>query len=388
MKKAVTAGLFAVLLIGVVLFVYMGQRRTKGTESYYSGTIESTDAGLSFQVGGRVAAVLVDEGQRVRRKDLLAELDPSEYEVRVIQAKANLRKAEESVLQQEALLEMYGEAIPAEVARAEAGVAALRSQLRDLEAGSRDQEIEQARLAVLEAGDVMEEARKNKLRYDKLFQRAAVPEKDRDAVALRYDTSVKAYEKAKETLDLLEEGFREETIKTARAKLTEGEAILMQAKSNLKRIDVTEKQVAAARAELEAARAAVELAGIQLEYTRLRAPFGGIITSRQLEPGEVVLPGREVLTVSDLTRVDVKIFVDETEIGRVKPGQAARVRVDTFPEKVYEGAVSYISPEAEFTPKFIQTHKERVKLVYLVKISVPNPDLELKSGMPADAWLQ
>jgi HlyD family secretion protein len=86
--------------------------------------------------------------------------------------------------------------------------------------------------------------------------------------------------------------------------------------------------------------------------------------------------------------VDLKIFVDETEIGKVKPGQKVEVKVDTFPKKTFEGRVTFISPEGEFTPKIIQTKKERVKLVYLVKVSVPNPDLELKSGMPADAWLK
>jgi HlyD family secretion protein len=82
------------------------------------------------------------------------------------------------------------------------------------------------------------------------------------------------------------------------------------------------------------------------------------------------------------------VFVGEEEIGNVKPGQKVRVKTDTFPDKTYEGRVSYISPEAEFTPKIIQTHKERVKLVYLVKVTLPNPDLELKSGMPADAWFE
>jgi HlyD family secretion protein len=107
-----------------------------------------------------------------------------------------------------------------------------------------------------------------------------------------------------------------------------------------------------------------------------------------MEPGEVVLPGREVMTLSDLSIVELKIFVDETEIGKIKPGQRAEVRVDTFPDKVYIGKVSFISPEGEFTPKIIQTHKERVKLVYLVKVSIPNQDMELKSGMPADAWFR
>jgi HlyD family secretion protein len=107
-----------------------------------------------------------------------------------------------------------------------------------------------------------------------------------------------------------------------------------------------------------------------------------------VEPGEVVVPGREILSLSDLATVDLKIFVDETEIGKVKPGQKVEVRVDTFPDKAYWGRVAFISPEGEFTPKIIQTRKERVKLVYLVKVSVPNPNLELKTGMPADAWLR
>ena len=96
----------------------------------------------------------------------------------------------------------------------------------------------------------------------------------------------------------------------------------------------------------------------------------------------------EVLSLADLSTVDLKVFVDETEIGKVKPGQPVEVKTDTFPTKVYEGHVSFIPPEGEFTPKIIQTRKERVKLVYLVKIAIPNPDLELKSGMPADAWFR
>jgi len=130
------------------------------------------------------------------------------------------------------------------------------------------------------------------------------------------------------------------------------------------------------------------LAETQLRYTQLRAPFDGIISSRNVELGEVVLPGREILSLSDLSNVDLKIFVEETEIGKVKPGQTVEVKIDTFPDKIYRGTVAFISPEGEFTPKIIQTQRERVKLVYLVRVSIPNPDLELKSGMPADAWLR
>ena len=144
----------------------------------------------------------------------------------------------------------------------------------------------------------------------------------------------------------------------------------------------------AARAQVAAARAALRVAEVQLDHAVLKAPYAGIILSRSVEPGEVVAPNQEVLSLADLSTVDLKVFVDETEIGQVRPGQAVEVRIDTFPDKSYAGRVAFVSPQAEFTPKIIQTQKERVKLVYLVKISVPNPDLELKSGMPADAWFR
>jgi HlyD family secretion protein len=163
---------------------------------------------------------------------------------------------------------------------------------------------------------------------------------------------------------------------------------LKQAQSNLDNIEATEKEAAAAAAQVKSAQAVLELASIQLAHTELKAPMSGIITSRSIEPGEVISPGREVLSLANLERVELKIFVDETEIGKVKPGQAVEVRIDTFPDKIYAGTVAYISPQAEFTPKIIQTHKERVKLVYLVKVAIANPNLELKPGMPADAWLR
>jgi HlyD family secretion protein len=387
-KKGIIVLAFFLLLLAVGALVYRGQRNVQLRELYYSGTIEARHAELAFQVSGRIREVQVDEGQLVERDQSLAVLDQSEYQARHEQAKAQLESSIKNLQRSEMVLEVYRRTLPDEVARAEAGVKVLLSQLQELEAGYREQDIERARLAFLTSKDIMEEARKNKVRYDRLFQKGIVSEKEWDTIKLKYETAAKEFEKAKKTLEMLQEGVREETIQTARARLAEGEAILKQARSNLKKIDAAEKEVETATAQVQAARSAVDLARIHLTYTLLRAPFKGIITSRNIEPGEVVLPGREALTLSDLSTVELKIFVGETEIGRVKPGQRVDVRVDSFPNKAYKGKVSFISPEGEFTPKIIQTHQERVKLVYLVKVSIPNPGLELKSGMPADAWLR
>jgi HlyD family secretion protein len=388
LKKRLILAVFLVLLLGVGGLVYWGQRKERSTELYYSGTIEATQANLAFQVSGRVSEVFFDEGQAVKKDQRIAVLDQEEFNARRDQAGSDLIRSQENLKQLETLLELNRKVLPAEVERVQASVQALQSQLAELEAGYRIQEVEQARYAYEQAQFALEEARKNKARFDRLFERKIIAEKDKDATDLRFETALKEYERARKAYELLKEGYRKESIETARSKLAEGRAALKQSRGNLKKIEAIESEVQAAKAQVLSAQAVLELAEIQLSHCELRAPFQGIIASRNVEPGEVVSPGQEVMSVADLSKVYLKVFVAETEIGRVKPGQPAEVKIDTFPARTYRGNVSYISPEGEFTPKVIQTHKERVKLVYLVKIIIPNPNLELKPGMPADAWFK
>jgi HlyD family secretion protein len=386
-KRSILIG-FLALLLGVGGLVYWGQRKESLSELYYSGTIEATEANLAFQVSGRVRDVFFDEGQVVEKKQLLAVLEQEEFIARRDQAQSDLMRSREGLKQLETLLELNRKILPEEVERVEASVRALQSQLAELEAGYRIQEVEQARYAYEQARFALKEARKDKARFDRLFERKIIAERDKDATDLRYDAALKEYERARQAYELFKEGYRKESIETARSKLAEGRAALKQARENLRKIDATASEVQAAKAQVLSAQAGLELARIQLQYSELRSPFKGIIVSRNVEPGEVVAPGQEVISLADLSKVDLKVFVAETEIGKVKPGQAVEVKIDTFPGKIYSGKVSFISPEGEFTPKVIQTHKERVKLVYLVKIMIPNPNLELKPGMPADAWLK
>ncbi len=336
MKKKVIIILFVLFLIGAGAFVYFGRINGPSDELFFSGTIETTQANLSFQVPGRVAAVFVKEGQAVTRDSMIAELDRSEYQARYDQANANLERARQSRKQAQSVLATYQKTLPAEVTRAQAGV---RS-----------------------AQDMLADARKNYRRYEDLYKQEVVTEKERDSMKLAFDV--------------------------AQSRLIEAESVLKLAEGNLTKMDVARQDIQTAAAQVEVARAALEQANVQLSYTRLKSPMNGVVVSRGIEPGETVNAGREVIAVADLARVDLKIYVPETQIGKVKPGQQVEVRVDTFPEKPYTGMVAFISPEGEFTPKIIQTQKERVKLVYLVKISIDNPAHELKAGMPADARLK
>ena len=143
-----------------------------------------------------------------------------------------------------------------------------------------------------------------------------------------------------------------------------------------------------AEARVRERQAALALAQTRLDYAVLTSPVSGVVLSKAVEPGEYVLPGTTVVTIGNLEQVWIRAYINETDLGRVKVGQAARVAADTYPGKVYSGAVSFISSEAEFTPKNVQTAKERVKLVYRTKIDVANPGMELKPGMPADVVVE
>jgi HlyD family secretion protein len=124
---------------------------------------------------------------------------------------------------------------------------------------------------------------------------------------------------------------------------------------------------------------------VQMDKLKLSAPRDGIITDRPANPGELATPGATLMNLGDLDQVTLKVFISESQIGRVRVGQAALVEVDAYPGKVFEGSVAFIAPEAEFTPKNIQTEEERVNLVFAVKITLDNSDHRLKPGMPADA---
>jgi HlyD family secretion protein len=143
--------------------------------------------------------------------------------------------------------------------------------------------------------------------------------------------------------------------------------------------------VALAQANVEAARSKLQLDETMLSYTELRAPFDGVISVREAELGELAGPGVAVFTLDELDHVWLRVYVNEPDIGHIRLGEAAEIRTDAWPSKVYHGRVSFISPQAEFTPKTVETHAERVTLVYRVRLDINNPTHELLPGMPADA---
>ncbi len=152
-------------------------------------------------------------------------------------------------------------------------------------------------------------------------------------------------------------------------------------------VRAAETDMEVAKASIEQARQTLQLANITLGYTVLRAPFSGVVLVRQAELGEVMLPGSPVMTLADLDHIWLRGYISETDLERVRWGQPATITTDSYRGKTFHGRVSFIASDAEFTPKSVETHKERVTLVYRIKIDIENPLHELKPGMPADALI-
>jgi len=339
-----------------------------------SGNIEITDAELSFKIPGRVETRLVDEGHVVELGQPVAELERADLEQEAAMRHADLEAAVA------AWEELDNGSRLEEKKAARAAVDAAEATWLDLKAGSRDQEIEAAKAELAEAQAQLDQWESDYARVSQLVEKNAISRQDYDRVRASYKAAEERVKAATQKLALAQAGFREHRIEQAEATKRKAEAELALVLEGPRA-----EKIAQAEARHKQAEAALALAETKLGYARLVAPIRGVVLSENVEPGEYVAPGTPVVTVGDLAHPWLRAYINETDLGRVKHGQKVHVTTDTYPDKVYEGRVSFIASEAEFTPKNVQTQKERVKLVYRIKIDVANPELELKPGMPADA---
>ncbi|MBP7864802.1 MAG: efflux RND transporter periplasmic adaptor subunit [Acidobacteria bacterium] len=340
-----------------------------------SGNIEITDAELGFKLAGRVLERPVDEGELVKAGQLIARLESADIEREVAAKKADV------ALAAAALAELEAGSRPEEIAQAAAAAAQARSAVADLSAGPRPQEIESARAVVKSAEADAEKAALDFSRMKDLYEKSNVVSRNDFDVARTADEMARARLKdAREKLAIAEEGYRKDQVEQARQALQQAEANYTLVKKG-PRVEEIEQ----GRARLQQAKEALALSETKLSYAILSSPMAGLVLSKNVEPGEFVSAGTPVVTVGDLAHPWVRAYVEETDLGRVKLGQSVRVTCDSYPGKVYAGKVVFISGEAEFTPKSVQTKKERVKLVYRIKVDIDNPALELKPGMPVDA---
>lgn len=311
------------VVAGAALTIYLVSRPTPDDQVVrISGNIEIDDVEVSFKLPGRVVRREVAEGQRIEAGQLVARLDDAELAREV------------------------------EIRRAELGAA--QAVLAELESGYRREEIDQAGASLARARAEAHRTASEHVRQTALFERDVISAREYEAAEASHRMALAQADEAEHRLTQLRRGPRKEQIDQARERV---------------------KQAAEALALTET----------RLSYATLVSPLSGWVLTEHVEAGEQVAAGTPVITVGDLDHVWLRGYVDETDLGHVKLGQRVRVTTDTTPGKSYSGMVAFVASEAEFTPKSVQTEKERVKLVYRVKVDVPNPAGELKPGMPADA---
>jgi len=374
-KKKLILLIPVVVIAGVLTYRYVKQRIEHDPNVIrVSGNMEVTDVELSFRIPGWVERRTVSEGQVVQAGQEVAALDRTELAQEV-----ELRKREVAAARA-ALAELEAGSRPEEIAEAEALVAQAKARVAELEAGSRPQEVAAAKAAVARAQADADYRKTDLARMEKLHKSGAATDQELDTSRTAYDVADARLREAQEQLKLVEEGPRVEQIEQAKAALAQAQQRLALVKKGPRQETIDQ-----ARARLQQAEQALAIGQTRLTYTTLVSPASGLVLSENVEGGEYVAAGTPIVTVADLNNIWLRAYINETDLGRVKVGQAVRVTTDTYPGKVYEGCITFIASEAEFTPKNVQTPKERVKLVYRVKITVANPNMELKPGMPADA---
>jgi HlyD family secretion protein len=313
----------------------------------------------------------------VTQGQLVGRLDASDLEREAAGRLAELRVAEA------ALRELVAGTRPQEIARGRADVERAQAFLAALETGSRPQEIEAAKAALASARADADRLEKDYRRNEELYRREIIARQAYEAAKAAHEVAQARVKEAEERFRLVEEGPRREEVDQARAELARARETLSLLVEGPRRETIDQ-----AKARVKQAREGLELARTRLSYAEVVSPLRGVVLSKNVEPGDYVAAGTPIVTVGELDNVWLRGYVEETDLGRVKVGQPATVSTDSFPGKRYEGKVSFIAQQAEFTPKTVQTRKERVKLVYRVKIDVPNPDRELLPGMPADGSIR
>jgi HlyD family secretion protein len=313
------------VIIGGYLSVRSLADRTADHTLRIAGNIEAHESVISFKVPGRILELPVQEGQYVKQGDLLARLDDDDYRQQVSVDEATVHTRE--------------------------------AELNLGLAGSRKQEILAAKQSLIDAESDLELKRAEFRRRQALLGEQAVSQEDVDSAETLLKRAEATYRRIKENYNQITEGTRKE-------------------------------EIAVRRADLQLAQENLKKSRVNLSYTVLSAPVSGVVLVRQAELGEVVSPGTPVVTIADVDHLWMRGYINETDLGHVRWDQPATVRTDTYPDKNYHGRVSFIASQAEFTPKSVETYKERVTLVYRVKIDLENPNHELKPGMPAEAAIE
>lgn len=398
----------ALLVWGGTAYVRSGRDRD-GTVAG-SGTIEATQVAIASKIPGRIARLHAREGETVRAGAPLVTIEGRELSAQVDQARAGVDGARARVAQAEAALALQRRQVEAQIAQAQAAAEGARTrqrqaaETRTLVASQTALQVRQAEAALAAAAQNSKVAAANLERATQDLRRIEELYRDGAASGQQLDTARSAFNaaqaqfaasrdvsaQAEAALRLARDNLgqvrlRDEDVAAARSQVAQAEAALRLARAGEEMVAGRRADVTAARAQLAQAEATLRYLLAQQENLVIMSPITGTVMGKHASEGEIVGTGAPVLTVVDLHEVWIRLYVPLPRVGGISIGQRVEVTSDAFPGRTFSGTVTEIAQQAEFTPRNVQTSEERVKLVFAVKVTLPNPDGLLKPGMPADA---
>lgn len=401
------------ILIGLVTWAGLtilrrGGAREEGVAA--SGTIEATQVSAASKIPGRIQQVHATEGDEVRAGAPLVTMEGRELLAQIDQARAAVEAARARVVQARAALALQIRQVDAQVAQARAAADVARERVsqagetQTLTAGQSAQGVRQAEAALAAAQDSSQAARsavertqRDLARIEALLREGAVSAQQADAARAAFATAQAQYEasldmvaQAEATLRLARENQRQVAIRArdvraARSQVRQAEATVALARAGEEMIAQRRADVTAAEAAVTQAEAGLRVLLTQQQNLVITSPLTGVVLVEHARAGEVVAAGAPILTVAELGQVWIRLFIPLPRLGQITLGQRAEVTTDALPGRAFAGTVTEVSQQAEFTPRNVQTPEERVKLVFAVKVTLPNAERLLKPGMPADA---
>ena len=387
MKRILPILLIAALAFGGGYYWWSAREQAvNANRIQFSGNMELTQADLSFKLAGRLVELRVREGDMVKKGQVIARIDAIQTQRTKEREEASLGMAQSNLAQSKTGIAMQRETVESDIQLKQADIRSAKAKLDELLAGSRPQEILQSDAAVADAAAQVEQSRLDWERAQNLFANEDISRAQYDQFRTRNQSAQMLLKQAQERAAMVMEGPRKEDIENARAQLQRAQAALRMSEANRMEVKRREQDLQAREADIQRAKAQVGISESQLDDTTLIAPMDGVVLVKSAEPGEVVAAGATVVSVGDLARPWVRGYIGAKDLDRIAIGQSAQVTSDSG--KTYTGRVSFVSSEAEFTPKQIQTKDERQKLVYRIKVDVINDKLELKNNMPVDTLIE
>lgn len=349
----------------------------KKDEAVFSGTIETREVRVGSKVGGRIEAVLVEEGQEVSAGQTLVRFDMAELQTQKTQAEARIQ-------QQQARLErlLHG-ARPEEKAQASASTATAQATLDSIKTWPRPEEVEQARSAVAAAEAELNSANAAFQRVERLRASGDTSQQEFDSAKFRLENVRARRDAEKKRLDLLLNGSRKEDIRAAEERFRQA-----QQAEKLVLAGPRAEEIADARAQLAEVQARLEQIKVQLAEGEVKASAAASVEVLNVRPGDLLTPNQTVARLLEKDQIYVRVYIPEPQLGLIKVGQKAKIKVDTFNDRFFDGQIEQINSQGEFTPRNVQSRDERNHQVFGVKVRIDNRDGKLKPGMAADVTLE